>query len=546
MRTASILSLVFAIAGAGNAVPFRREDGNGTESNDPLTVTTLTGVFTGELNAAYPNVREFRSIPFAQPPIGDRRWLPPLAAPLSGRHYYALRYPPSCPQYLTKKPSLWNANITDFAIGTRGQSLLAGVQAQTSSEDCLSLAIWAPLPPSASSSNATQPLLPVAIFIPGGDFQAGGVDVPYQMPAPLVSRRGDLIVVTLNYRVNIFGFPNAAALQDQNLGILDQRMAVEWLYANIRAFGGDPDRMILWGQSAGAVAADIHNYAYYDNPIVSGYYLMSGTAAVAGIPADPLYSNFSSVARLVGCDFGTGTARDPDAEIACMRRVPADLLTNVVGQYAENATKPALNFRPVPDDRIYFANYSARAAAGFMADRPALVSTTSNEDTGLYLYPATNLTAGPYMPAVDNGTLVIFVCPAANTTRWRGRLPGQRSTTYRYQYAGNFSSVTPFPWMGAYHASDIPMVFGTLDRRPADVRTPFEDQVSATMEDHFAAFVADPEDGLRQRGWLPDNGSPDGGFMIRFAAGDTPQKQINSLEVDGACYGQGSYNNSPS
>ncbi len=539
MKQTQLLSMIGALFGASQAAPFRAA----TAADVQLTITTLTGVYTGAFNDEYTNVREFRAIPYAQPPISDRRWMPPLALSPSGQHQYALRFPPSCPQYLTKHPSLWNANITDFAIGVAGQSLLAGVQAQTSSEDCLSLAIWAPAVNTTEGNTTDAKLLPVAIFIPGGDFQAGGVDVPYQMPAPLVSRRGDLIVVTLNYRVNIFGFPNAAGLHDQNLGILDQRMAVEWLHANIRAFGGDPDRMILWGQSAGAVAADINNYAFYDNPLVSGYYLMSGTAAVAGMPADPAYSNFSFVARSVGCDFGIGSQRDPDAELACMRRVPADLISNFVGQYAENGTRPALNFRPVPDERVYFSNYTDRAARGLIAQRPALVSTTANEDAALYYYPASNLTAGPYMPTVDKLTLAIFVCPAAKTTRWRGVLTGR--TTYRYQYAGNFSAVTPYPWMGAYHASDIPMVFGTLARRSEDGVTPFAEQVAVAMGDHVAVFASDPEGGLRQRGWLPDDGLASGGFMVRFAVGDSVQTKINSLDVDGACYSEGTYDNSP-
>ncbi|OAA62877.1 Carboxylesterase, type B [Niveomyces insectorum RCEF 264] len=561
MRQVSFVALVAAVAvyspGGSQAAPLQHG------SDDPLTVTTLTGTFTGVFNEEYPNVREFRSIPYAQPPVGPRRWLPPAALAPSGRHSYARRYPSSCPQYLTKTPSLWNANITNFAIGVHGQSLLAGVQAQTSSEDCLKLAIWTP----ASAANASRPagattssgakhdataLLPVALFIPGGDFQMGGVDVPYQMPAPLVARRGDLIVVTHNYRVNIFGFPNAAGLHDQNLGLLDTRMAVEWLHANIRAFGGDPDRIVLWGQSAGAVAADIYNYAFYDDPLIAGSYLMSGTAAVAGLPADPAYSNFSFVARQVGCDFGApgDPTRDVAAELACMRAVPADLLSNVVGQYAENGTTPRINFRPVPDERVYFANFSDRASRGLVAARPALVSTTANEEAALYPYPVHNLTAGPYMPAVDKATLAVFVCPAANTTRWRGALSSSssssaRRTTYRYQYAGNFSAVTPYPWMGAYHASDIPMGFGTLALQPASAIPAFADAVKATMQDHVAAYIADPENGLRNRGWLPDDGSAGGGFLMRFAAGTTLQRSINSLEVDGACYGQGVYDNSP-
>jgi carboxylesterase type B len=120
--------------------------------------------------------------------------------------------------------------------------------------------------------------LPVMLFIPGGSFFMGGIAVPYQIPAGWVNRSQQHIVVSLNYRVNIFGFPNAAGLDDQNLGILDARLALEWVYANIAAFGGDPERIVLWGQSAGAVAADILNFAYYDDPLFSGLFLQSGNA----------------------------------------------------------------------------------------------------------------------------------------------------------------------------------------------------------------------------------------------------------------------------
>lgn len=111
------------------------------------------------------------------------------------------------------------------------------------------MAIWTPLDAGADDGNGGA-LLPVAFFMPGGAFTIGGVDVPYQIPAGLVERTQKLIVVTVNYRLNIFGFPNAAALAEQNLGILDQRLALEWVHSNIAAFGGDPDRIIMWGHSA--------------------------------------------------------------------------------------------------------------------------------------------------------------------------------------------------------------------------------------------------------------------------------------------------------
>ncbi|EPE09777.1 para-nitrobenzyl esterase [Ophiostoma piceae UAMH 11346] len=534
MKT-TLLLLALAGLAPGDAAQGTKQD------SEDLTVTTRTGIFTGAVNANYPDVHEFRNIPYAQPPVGARRWLPPQDLPPSSQHAYSLRWPPQCAQYLTRIPTYWNSNGTEFYPNIASQSSIAGVQAQTSSEDCLSLAIWTPRR-RVSPSKSDAKLLPVAIFIPGGDFLNGGVDVTYQKPAPFVSRRQDLIVVTLQYRVDIFGAPNAAGLLDQNLGILDQRKAVEWLHANVRSFGGDPDRMVLWGESAGSIAADFYNYAFYDNPIVTGFFLMSGSVLDPQSPADPTYSNFSFVAKNVGCDFGMGSNRDPDAELACMRQVPSNLLLNFAGQYRDNKTDPTITFRPVPDGRVLFGNYEERAAKGLVADRPLLISTTAHECSSFF-YPIQHLTAGPNLRFTDEETLKAFVCPAANATRWRGALPGR--TTYRYQYAGNFSSVTPYPWLGAYHGSDIPIMFGTMVVQPGV--TAFQQRVSESMQDHLAAFVADPENGLRNMntGWLPDNGSVHGGPMMRFAAGDKVHRVINSIEVDGACFGQGKYNHSP-
>jgi len=405
--------------------------------DESLRVRTLTGVYTGVVNDEYSNVREFRAIPYAQPPTGPRRWLPPQALSPSGQHHYSYRFPSVCPQYAKKNASLWNSNITDFSPHTYGQSLLAGTMMQSSDEDCLFLAIWTPRNVSAEAK------LPVAIFVPGGSFVNGGVAINYQMPASFVSSHNDVIVVSLGYRLNIFGFPKAAGLEDQNLGILDQRAAVEWLHSNINAFGGDKERMVLWGHSAGAVAVDIYNYAYYDNPLIKGLFLMSGTAAVPSPGEDPKFTNFTFVAKSVGCDFPD----DPPAELDCMRRVPAGLITNFLGDYAANGTRPRLNFQCVRDDKVYYGNYTTRAAQGLMAKIPAIVSTTANEQSSLVEYPLKNLTEGPWQAGVEKDTLATFVCPAVNTTAWRSR---QGLNTYRYQFAGNISSLAPLWWMGEH------------------------------------------------------------------------------------------------
>ncbi|KAK3682058.1 Alpha/Beta hydrolase protein [Podospora appendiculata] len=514
-----------------------------TSIDDPLTVRTTTGSYTGLLDDQFPNVRQFRSIPYAQPPIGKQRWRPPVAVTPSLRRYFSQRFPPSCPQYQSKTLTAWTTNISDFSIRLYGQSYIAGAMSQASSEDCLYLAIWAPLNVTANST------LPVALFLPGGDFVGGGVDVPYQQPAGWVERTQNHIVVTANYRVNVAGFPWAAGIdtEDQNVGILDQRMALEWVHTNIGAFGGDASRITLWGQSAGGVAVDMLAHAYYDNPLVSGLFMQSGTAMVGVARADPGHTNFTFVAKNLGCDF----PGDAAAELDCMKQVPMTLIQNFIGQYKDNGTKSAIVFKPLPDDKKVWFNYTERAAKGFVARVPVLVSTTANELSTLYSYPASNVTAGPYQPAVDAGTVGVFVCLASNTTQSRIK---QNITTYRYEYAGNFSSVTPLWWMGAYHASDVPMLFGTYNLPPGgggeDVAavTPFQTQVAETMQDYLLEFMKDPENGLRQKGWLPygDPRGKEGKNMLRFAAGGLVAQNVSAAQVDDACVLGTKYDSSPS
>lgn len=538
MKLARILGFLACFAvGLGRDPP--------SDSQDGLTVKTITGVYTGLVDPEFPDVRQFRSIPFAEPPLGGRRWLPPEPVRPSQRHSYAYRFPPPCPQYLYKNVTLWNSNMTDFSIRIQGQNRLEGTMAQTSSEDCLYLAIWAPL------NTTTDSKLPVALFIPGGSFRNGGVDVPYQQPAPWVQRTKRHIFVSAGYRVNIAGFPWAAGLEEQNLGILDVRAALEWVYANIASFGGDPSRITLWGHSAGGVAVDIAAHAFASNPLAAGLFLQSGTAMVNISHPDPSHRNFTSVARHVGCDFPA----DPLAELACMRQVPMTLLQNVIGAYADNGTASPPVFKPLPDDRVVFFNYTHRAlhpADGRHVPRiPVLVSTTANEQASLTDYPLKNITAGPWQVKVDRETVDVFVCLASNTTRARAAVPGGGRVTYRYEYAGNFSSVGPLPWMGAFHGSDVPMLMGTFET-VGDNRggvTGFQRRVAEGMQDYLLAFMEDAEGGLRRMGWLPwgeTEGSEVGGRnMMRFGSGGVVARNVSADEIDDACVLGRPYNSSP-
>lgn len=165
-----------------------------------LTVETTTGTVTGLINGTTPNVRQYLKIPFAQPPVGPLRWLPPQELTSNSSDAIdATQYPPSCPQFLSAIPSVYNQVIQPWIPYRYDQPAPAGASLQTSSEDCLYLAIWTPTNATNTSS------LPVLFFITGGAFETNGVQVPAQIPNHWVQRTQSHVVVTINYRLNIFG-----------------------------------------------------------------------------------------------------------------------------------------------------------------------------------------------------------------------------------------------------------------------------------------------------------------------------------------------------
>ncbi|KAM0327397.1 hypothetical protein ACHAQA_005683 [Verticillium albo-atrum] len=513
-----------------------------------LTVQTSTGTFTGLIDPAFPNTRQWLAIPFAEPPVGARRWLPPKKLTSSpDEHHYATKLPPSCPQFVSAPESMWNLPLTKGNLVYNGaQNDTSGLVGEATSEDCLYLAVWRPTTPPPEGG------FPVLFFMTGGGFYIGGLDLPWQIPTSWVERSQSAIIVTINYRINIFGFPNARGLADgdQNLGILDQRAALEWVHDNIAAFGGDPTRITHWGRSAGAISADVHAYAYHDDPIAQAYYLESGTALSIGLVEDTAFSNFSFVAQHVGCDAPCGVGcddADGAAELDCMRRVSFLQISNFIGQYGDRAETPALSFSLVPDDRIVFSDYHARSEAGKIARVPTLISYTANEFSSLVPWPKDNLTEGPWQPPVTEAGIGFAVCPTFNSTAYRNRL-GDEAPVFRFQYAGVFPNLNVYDWLGAYHNSETPLVFGTygLLDHIADT-TEFQVEVSQSMQDHIMAFAEDPFNGPQKAfGWEPSVvGDLKGGSLIRFGADEKAVQHIDGVEVDGVCLGLRGYNPFP-
>lgn len=182
---------------------------------------TRSGTLRGTLDGA---VCVFRGVPYAEPPVGDRRFAPPEpVTPWTGERD-ATRDGPVAPQ----PPSRLRAAMGDF---DRPQS-----------EDCLTLTIATPAPDGARR--------PVIVFLHGGAFWTGAGSLPWYSGVPM-ARHGDVVVVGVNYRLGAFGFMHVPGVAPPNLGLHDQFAALEWVSREIAAFGGDPDNVTVAGQSAG-------------------------------------------------------------------------------------------------------------------------------------------------------------------------------------------------------------------------------------------------------------------------------------------------------
>ncbi|KAM5470040.1 hypothetical protein MauCBS54593_003923 [Microsporum audouinii] len=436
-------------------------------------------------------VQKFLGIPFARPPVGDLRFSPP-----------ELPLPWQTPRYTTGSPP---ACIQDFGNKTSGsqfqRALFNTPPAPGESEDCLYLNVYRP-----SGDYEHKPIL---FWIYGGGYRFGASSYPFYDGSSLAANQ-DIIVVTANYRTNLFGFPRSPQLplNQRNLGILDQRLALDWVKRNIHVFGGDPNKVTIAGQSAGAVSVGhLINTAPPGLPFRAAI-LQSGSSLFELPPGPPNgeFSSWTSLIQHLNCTDASDTAI-----LHCVRAASVDTLREIL-------LKTGLPFQTPNMDNVTVLESPAKAyAAGKASKVPILIGSTLDDGSTFSYGKGANVTAfiaslsfppeiaaaitKLYVPnstataGLSTGKQIIsqivtdstFRCPAgfvANLTSTALKAP-----VWQYLFNDHAARHPEYPELGVYHTSDIAYVFGTqVLRNPKEANMLW-------LQKLWADFVKNPHAG---------------------------------------------------
>src|SRR5215207_6125438 len=443
------------------------------------SVQTTAGLVRGTAGSR-PGVRAYLGVPYAAPPVGEFRWRAPREPNEWENVRAAKKFSASCMQ----------GPNTPFGPWTKEFLLLGSV-----SEDCLYLNVW-----TAARLGERRPVL---VYVYGGGFSSGSGDVPVYDGAPLAEK--GLVVVNMNYRVGALGFfayPELTAESgvSGNYALLDQVAALEWVRDNIAAFGGDPQRITVAGQSAGAMSV----FLLTASPMAKGLFhravIQSGPGGLAAM----------------GAATGGGVARPrADAEkdgmayaaaigaknLAELRKLPASKFVGGGG---------GVRFGPVIDGRFLVENPAETFAAGRQNDVPTITGLNADEGSASATYG--KATAEQFRKQVaerygDRASQFLAAYPAGTNDEARrsaveiGRDAGvagvqillaERARSARTPaYGYYFDHAIPWPErpeFKAFHTSEVPYVFGTLDklkRRWTEV----DRRLSATMMSYWANFA---------------------------------------------------------
>jgi para-nitrobenzyl esterase len=509
------LALAAALGWAGAATA----DGVRDVATD---VGLVRGVREGRLTV-------YEGVPFAAPPVGDLRWREPgSAAPWRGVRA-ANRFAPACLQTGVSMP---------------------GETPPTVSEDCLYLNVWTP-------ARRASERLPVLVWIYGGGFSNGSGAMPLYWGDRL-ARRG-VVVVTFNYRVGPLGFlahpeltAESAHRSSGNYGFEDQVAALRWVKRNITAFGGDPDRVTIAGQSAGAASVSV----LMASPLAAG--LFQGAIGESGGLFEPLAlapDCLLPAAEKEGVAYADSLGAHSLAEL---RALPgARLLEGKAGSVTHPVIEPWV--LPTPPWDVFAAHHQARV--------PLLVGSNADEARSLTA-DVDKVTAAGFAADITRrwGSLpspLIAAYPHATDAQARAALlgferdlrfgwddwawarlqsasPGAPVYYYHFAHAPPFPAGSVYAGWGASHFSELWYVFDHLDQEPAWAWTAADRRTAATISGYWINFVktGDPN-GSGLPAWPRYRG--EAGDVLYFegdGAAVASVANLASLEVFDAMYAQ--------
>lgn len=452
-------------------------------------------------------VLEFLGIPYAKPPLGNLRFAPPEKISASTLPYDADDFGYDCP--LTASKPVNYPGFTSQA--QRIVSYFASAAGTPQSEDCLTLNIWTK--PTSTAEKAAKPVL---VFFYGGRFTIGNTNSPFYSGKYFADAE-DIVMVTVNYRLNIFGFPGAPG-EMQNLGLRDQRAAVEWVRDNIAGFGGDASKITLAGQSSGGVSVDYWAYAYPQDPIAHGIIAHSGN--VFSFPSNTKSvkeANWNSVVSAVNCSATVDT-------MACMRRVDWEALKSAAASIKAAKSSSVLRgipaFWPAPDDDIVLFDYVGLTTSGSFAKIPVLMGHTDNEN-GYYQVPAYAQGVIPTQEQIRAFLLESFTCPVTFQAEARRR---HGVPSYIYRYFSDWNNTRLYSASGAYHGVDLHMIFGASEDVSGLPTTAEQRELTKLMQKAWFAFANDPHNGLAGFDW--PRFDPNGKTLVRLGLDDNAEVNL--------------------
>ncbi len=408
----------------------------------------------------------FRGVPYAAPPTGDLRWRAPRPFPAWRGVREAHAFGPSAPQ---AGPS----DVPDIVS--------IGGAPEPTSEDCLTLNVWAPA--------ATSGAAPVMVWLHGGSNRMGAGSLPFYDGAAFA--RDGVVLVSVNYRLGHLGFfahpaLTAEAAPGESLGnqaLLDQIAALEWVRDHIAAFGGDPANVTLFGESAGGLDLLALMTAERARGLFHKAVVQSGGGWLPATPLKTAEARGGAAANALGL---------ANADARSLRALKPEQLTAVAGA-----------FGPVIDGRLLDRDPISAFARGDFADVPLLMGVNSGEDSllnyggglerfGRLIKPNATL-ARLYPEAEGDEEQLIrlgfrdfaFAAPA----RWVASRPRRsKAWLYAFDYVEDARRET---MPRAQHAAEIFHIFETLDQRPdgAPAATKADRAVSAALHARWIAFA---------------------------------------------------------